>query len=93
VKLFFLSSHRDMSWNEAEKNSLLQLSPLFLSLNYAWSSWWSYFTKHFFHKHLTVAKWHSHHEALELFSLQLSTEAFQQFQKLQEIKEELEIAG
>ena len=48
MKLFFSSSHKDISWNEAEKSSLLQLSPSFLSLNYAWSSWWSYFAKHFF---------------------------------------------
>jgi len=26
VKLFFFSSHKDMSWGEAEKSSLLQLS-------------------------------------------------------------------
>jgi hypothetical protein len=31
VKLFISSSHEDMSWDEAEKSSLSQLSPLFLS--------------------------------------------------------------
>jgi len=35
VKLFFFSSHKDISWDEAEKSSLLQLSPLFLSFIYA----------------------------------------------------------
>jgi len=35
IKLFFLFSHKDMSWNKAEKISLLHLSPSFLSLNYA----------------------------------------------------------
>jgi len=35
VKLFFFSSHKEMSWDEAKKSSLLQLSPSFLSLNYA----------------------------------------------------------
>jgi len=34
MKLFFFFSHEDMSWDEAEKSSLLQLSPPFLSLIY-----------------------------------------------------------
>jgi hypothetical protein len=33
VKLFFFSSHKDMSWDEAKKNSLLQLSPPHFSLS------------------------------------------------------------
>ena len=33
--------------DKAEKSSLLQLSPSFLFLIYAWSSRWNYFTKHF----------------------------------------------
>jgi hypothetical protein len=32
AKQFFLSSHKDISWDETEKSSLLQSS--FLSLNY-----------------------------------------------------------
>jgi len=35
VKLFFFSSHKDMSWDEAEKSNLLQLSLQFISLIYA----------------------------------------------------------
>jgi len=48
VKLFFPSSHKDISWIKLEKSSLLQLLLISLSLNYVWSSWWSYFVKHFF---------------------------------------------
>jgi len=33
VKLAFFSSHKDMSYDEAEKSSLLQLSPTFISLS------------------------------------------------------------
>jgi len=31
VKLFFFLSHKEMKWDEAEKSSLFQLSPSFLS--------------------------------------------------------------
>jgi len=31
MKMFFPSSHKDISWNEAEKSSLLQLSISFFS--------------------------------------------------------------
>jgi len=33
VKLFFSSSHKDISWDEAEKSSLLQLSLSHFSLS------------------------------------------------------------
>ena len=56
MKLFLFFSPKDMSWDEAEKSSLLQLSLSFLSLIYVRSSWWSYFTKHFFQNSLASSR-------------------------------------